>query len=146
MAAIRGFVMAAAFLTTIVFGALAWAQTQAGSTAPAAPTSPPAAVKDKSAGLAAYYNDVFHGRPTASKEIYNKHALTAAINHHPFGTRLKVTNLKNDKSVVVRVNDRMLTKSPCIIDVSRQTAKQLGFVRAGLTNVKLEVVTAAKKK
>lgn len=116
--------------------------------APAPAQVPPAAAaaKDKDTGLAAFYSNKFHGRPTASKEIYNKDALTAANNQYPFGTRLRVTNLKNNKSVVVRINDRMRTTSPCIIDVSHQAAKQLGFLKSGTTEVKLEVVASGKKK
>jgi rare lipoprotein A len=148
-----------ALLSIGLCGTLAMAQApKSEPTAPGAPAAAPpapapaqapaaaAAAKDADTGLAAYYSNKFHGRPTASKEIYNKDALTAANNQHPFGTRLKVTNLKNNKSVVVRINDRMRTSSPCIIDVSRQAAKQLGFVKAGTAEVKLEVVEGGKKK
>ena len=160
MANTKAFVKVVALLSTLLFSTLAVAQApQKEPSAPAAPAAPPAsspapapapaaaaAAKDKDTGLAAYYSNKFHGRPTASKEIYNKDALTAANNQHPFGTRLKVTNLKNNKSVVVRINDRMRTSSPCIIDVSYGAAKQLGFLKAGTTEVKLEVVEGGKKK
>jgi rare lipoprotein A len=159
MAHTRAFVRAVVLLSIVLFCTFALAQApKSEPTAPAAPAAAPpapapaqapaaaAAAKDKDTGLAAYYSNKFHGRPTASKEIYNKDALTAANNQHPFGTRLKVTNLKNNKSVVVRINDRMRTSSPCIIDVSYQTAKQLGFLKAGTTEVKLEVVEGGKKK
>jgi rare lipoprotein A len=159
MAFTRVFVKAVALLSIMLFCTLALAQApKSEPPAPAAPAAAPpatapakapaaaAAPKDKDTGLAAYYSNKFHGRPTASKEVYNKDALTAANNQHPFGTRLKVTNLKNNKSVVLRVNDRMRTTSPCIIDVSRQAAKQLGFLKAGTTEVKLEVVEGGKKK
>ena len=84
--------------------------------------------------------NVFHGRTTASGDRYDKNALTAAHNTYPFGTRLRVTNLENDKSVIVRINDRGPTTKGRIIDVSRQAAEELGFIRAGLTRVKLEVI------
>ena len=160
MANTRAFVKAVALLSTLLFCTLAVAQAPQKeanpTTAPAAapPASAPApapapaaaaAAKDKDTGLAAIYSNKFHGRATASKEIYNKDALTAANNQHPFGTRLKVTNLKNNKSVVLRINDRMRTTSPCIIDVSYRAAKQLGFLKAGTTDVKLEVVEGGKK-
>jgi len=161
MANTKAFVKVVALLSTLLFSTLAVAQApQKEPSAPAAPAAAPpasapapapapaaaAAAKDQDTGLAAYYSNKFHGRPTASKERYNKDALTAANNQHPFGTRLKVTNLKNNKSVVVRVNDRMRTSSPCIIDVSYGAAKRLGFLKAGTTEVKLEVVEGGKKK
>ncbi len=95
---------------------------------------------------ASFYNDTYHGRPTASQERYQKDALTAATNHHPFGTRLKVTNLRNNKSVIVRVNDRMGTGKSCSVDVSRRAAQQLGFLRAGIIKVKLEVVGGGRQR
>ena len=159
MAHIRAFVRAVVLLSIVLSCTLALAQApKSEPTAPAAPAAAPpapapaqapaapAAPKDKDTGLAAYYSNKFHGRATASKEIYNKDAITAANNQHPFGTRLKVTNLKNNKSVVLRVNDRMRTTSPCIIDVSRQAAKQLGFLKAGTAEVRLDVVEGGKKK
>ena len=98
------------------------------------------AVGDTEEGIAAYYSNVFHGRTTASGDRYDKNALTAAHNTYPFGTRLRVTNLENDKSVIVRINDRGPTTKGRIIDVSRRAAEELGFIRAGVTRVKLEVI------
>lgn len=97
-------------------------------------------VGDTEEGIAAYYSNVFQGRKTASGDRYDKNELTAAHNSFPFGTRLKVTNLDNDKSVIVRINDRGPTTRGRIIDLSRRAAEELGFIRAGLTRVKLEVI------
>jgi rare lipoprotein A len=93
-------------------------------------------------GIAVYYSDIFHGRPVASgaTEKYDKNALTAAHNRHPFGTRVRVTNLTNDKSVVVTINDRMRSRSKLAIDLSRRAAEELGFVREGKTRVRIEAV------
>lgn len=97
-------------------------------------------VGDTAEGIAAYYSNVFQGRTTASGDRYDKNALTAAHNTYPFGTRLKVTNLENNKSVIVLINDRGPTTKGRIIDLSRRAAEELGFIRAGLTRVKLEVI------
>ena len=91
-------------------------------------------------GIAAYYSNVFQGRKTASGERYDKNALTAAHNRYAFGTKLRVTNLKNNKSVMVRVNDRGPHTAGRIIDLSRKAADELGFVKEGLTKVSLEVL------
>lgn len=92
-------------------------------------------------GTAAYYHDKFHGRPTASGEPYDKRALTAAHRRYPLGTRLEVTNLKNHRSVVLRVNDRgPWGNNRRILDVSRRAAEELGFVRDGLTKVEIRVL------
>lgn len=100
----------------------------------------PVSVGDTAEGIAAYYSNVFQGRTTASGDRYDKNALTAAHNTYPFGTRLKVTNLENNKSVIVLINDRGPTTKGRIIDLSRRAAEELGFIRAGLTRVKLEVI------
>ena len=100
----------------------------------------PVSVGDTDEGIAAYYSNVFQGRTTASGDRYDKNALTAAHNTYPFGTRLKVTNLENDKSVIVLINDRGPTTEGRIVDLSRRAAEELGFIRAGLTRVKLEVI------
>lgn len=89
-------------------------------------------------GQASFYADRFHGRPTASGEIYDSTALTAAHRKLPFGTRVKVTNLSNNKSVVLRINDRGPHHPKRIIDVSQAAARKLGFVQKGLTRVRVE--------
>lgn len=91
-------------------------------------------------GKASFYADKFEGRATASGEKYKHSKLTAAHRTLPFGTLVKVTNLSNNRSVEVRINDRGPFVKGRIIDLSRAAAKQLEFVNAGLANVKLEVV------
>ena len=100
---------------------------------------------DASTGKAAYYGKKFQGRKTASGEPFDMNKLTAASNDHPFGTRLKVTNVSNGKSVEVRVNDR-LTGGDRIIDLSYAAAQQIGMVKAGLAEVKVEVSAPAPEK
>ena len=96
-------------------------------------------------GVAAYYSDVFQGRRTACGDRYDKNALTAAHNRLPCGTKVRVTNLENDKSVVVVVNDRGPSTPGRIIDLSRRAARELGFVKQGLARVKVEVVSTPEK-
>lgn len=91
-------------------------------------------------GLASYYSDRYQGRQTASGERYDKSKLTATHNKLPFGTRLRVTNLVNHKSVVVRVIDRAQLRNGRLVDLSRQAARELDFVQAGTAKVKLEVL------
>jgi len=88
-------------------------------------------------GLAVWYGPGFHGRRTASGEVYDMHALTAAHPSLPFGTRVRVTNLRNGKSVVVRINDRGPFGGRYIIDLSYAAAKAIGALSA--TPVRLEV-------
>jgi rare lipoprotein A len=90
-------------------------------------------------GVANFYSDTFQGKKTASGEVYDKNGLTAAHKKLPYGTKVKVTNVENDKSVVLTVNDRMAASNPAVIDVTRRAADELGFVKAGKTKVKLEV-------
>ena len=90
-------------------------------------------------GKASYYAAKFHGRKTASGQVYHKDSLTAAHKTLKFGTILKVTNLSNDSVVVVRINDRM-GKSPHILDLSMAGAKQLNFVKNGVAKVKIEAI------
>lgn len=91
-------------------------------------------------GLASYYSDRYQGRRTASGERYDNTKLTATHNNLPFGTRVRVTNLVNHKSVVVRVTDRARHRNGRLLDLSRQAARELDFVEAGTAKVKLEVV------
>ncbi|MGR8930017.1 MAG: septal ring lytic transglycosylase RlpA family protein [Gammaproteobacteria bacterium] len=91
-------------------------------------------------GIASYYHDKYHGRTTSNGDAYDKNGMTAAHNTLPLGTRLRVTNLKNNRSVIVKVNDRMSKHNRRLIDLSRRAAKELGFIRAGLTNVKIEIL------
>jgi rare lipoprotein A len=93
-------------------------------------------------GKASYYSSKFEGRRTASGEVFKQDSLTAAHKTLPFGTRIKVTNLNNDSTVIVKVNDRLSKSSAHIIDLSLKAAKQLNFVRQGITTVTIEKITA----
>jgi rare lipoprotein A len=97
-------------------------------------------------GLAAYYSDRLNGRKTASGQVFDQQKLTAAHQTLPFGTMVKVTNTKNGRSVVVRINDRGPTQAGRVIDLSRAAASKLGMLRSGLVPVKLEVVKEAPAK
>ena len=89
-------------------------------------------------GIASYYGGNFHGKRTASGEMFNKNAMTAAHRSLKFGTKVKVTNLRNGKTVLVKVNDRGPHVQGRIIDLSQAAAKKIGL--KGVARVKLEVV------
>lgn len=91
-------------------------------------------------GQASFYADKFEGRPTASGEKYVHSELTAAHKTLPFGTLLKVTNVKNNRSVVVRVNDRGPFVKGRVVDLSLSAARKLGFEEQGLAKVTVEVI------
>ena len=91
-------------------------------------------------GTASYYANKFQGRKTANGEIFNQQKLTAACNVLPLGTWIRVTNLKNKSTVVVKVNDRLHGRMKRAVDLSREAARQLGFLNAGLAKVKVEVL------
>jgi rare lipoprotein A len=95
-------------------------------------------------GIASYYHDKFNGRKTSSGEIFSNLKLTAAHKTMKLGTWVKVTNLKNDSVVIVKVNDRLPKTSKRTIDLSVAAAKQLNFIRAGLTKVRIEIITPVK--
>lgn len=97
-------------------------------------------------GLASWYGKKFHGRPTASQEVYDMNALTAAHKTLPFETRVKVTNLDNGLEVVVRINDRGPFVKDRIIDLSYQASKELGMLEQGMARVRLSVLTAPPAK
>lgn len=89
------------------------------------------------AGLGSWYGDDFHGRKTANGEIFDKHALTAAHPTLPLPSYAFVTNLDNNRTVLVRINDRGPYSGGRIIDLSHGTANVLGFAHKGLTNVRV---------
>lgn len=93
-------------------------------------------------GTASYYHNMFEGRKTANGDIFRQKKLTAANNFLPLGTYVKVTNTKNGKSVVVKINDRMAKRLTHrrLIDMSKEAARQLDYINAGLAQVKMEVV------
>jgi rare lipoprotein A len=97
-----------------------------------------------SEGYASWYGPGFHGRKTANGERYNQYAMTAAHKSLPFGTKLRVTNLENDKQIVVRVNDRGPYIRGRIIDLSRKGAKQLAMLGKGTAKVRIETLTKKK--
>lgn len=92
-------------------------------------------------GTASYYGARHHGKRTASGEAFNQHGMTAAHRELPFGTRVKVTNLNNDKSVVVRINDRGPHTRGRLIDLSRAAAQQLGMIRSGTAKVRVQALS-----
>ena len=91
-------------------------------------------------GYAVHYSDWFQGRKTASGEIFDQNALTAAHKKLPFGTQVRVTNLENNSSVVVTINDRMPTRNSNIIDLSKRAAEELGLIKKGRAQVNLEMI------
>lgn len=94
---------------------------------------------------ASYYAEKFHGRKTASGEIFNMNALTCAHKTLPFGTVLRVTNLKNNATVDVRVNDRGPFVKGREIDVSKAAAQKLGMIKTGTARVRIEVIAPGGK-
>lgn len=95
-------------------------------------------------GIASFYADKFEGRQTANGEIYYHAKKTAAHKTLPFGSIVKVTNLENNKFVVVRVNDRGPFIENRIIDLSKSAAKDLGFVESGLAKVRIELIASTE--
>jgi rare lipoprotein A len=91
-------------------------------------------------GIASYYSDYYIGRTTSNGEKFSQDSLTAASKDLKFGTYVRITNLKNDSVVVVRINDRMPQWNKRLIDLSTRAAKQLNFIKAGLAKVKVEIL------
>lgn len=96
----------------------------------------------KSTAVASYYADKFHGRKTSNGEIFNMYALTAAHKTLPFNTKVKVTNLTNGKSVIVRINDRGPFVKGREIDLSKAAASKLDMIKSGTAKVKLTIITS----
>jgi len=137
----------------MVFGAVGCAETRHPSPGAAVRVSPPppvartvrptppACMRDRTflqEGTASWYGRPYHGRRTASGQIYNMHNFTAAHRSLPFGSRIRVTNMRNGRSVLLTVNDRGPFVRGRIVDVSYRAARALNFVRAGLVPVRLE--------
>jgi rare lipoprotein A len=97
-------------------------------------------VVKSTAGSASWYGGQFHGRKTANGERFNMNRLTAAHRSLPFGTKVRVTNQKNGKSVVVRINDRGPFVGKRVIDLSRGAANAVGMLGTGVAKVKLDVL------
>jgi rare lipoprotein A len=110
----------------------------AGSLALAGPAA--AGPDYQAVGAASWYGEPFHGRKTASGERFDMNMATAAHRTLPFGSIVEVTNLDNDRTVKVRINDRGPFKASRLIDVSREAAEQLGFRHKGMAKVRVRVV------
>ena len=94
----------------------------------------------KNSAVASYYADKYHGRKTSNGEVFNMYDLTAAHKSLPFNTKVKVTNLSNGKSVVVRINDRGPFVKGREIDLSKAAAVKIGMIKSGTAKVSLEIV------
>ena len=103
--------------------------------------APVLAQQKSSTGIASYYAQKFHGRKTASGEIFDNNAMTAAHNKLPLGTFIKVTNIRNNRWVIVKVTDRLHAANRRVVDLTQAAAKKLGFIHWGLTRVRVEVVS-----
>jgi peptidoglycan lytic transglycosylase len=110
------------------------------SSKPAAANATQPKTKPYQVGTASWYGDYFEGKETASGEPFNMYDLTAAHPTLPLGTMVKVTNLRNHKAVVVKINDRGPVVPGRIIDLSYSAAKVLQFKNKGLQTVRLDVV------
>lgn len=95
-------------------------------------------------GTASYYSNSFNGKKTANGEIYSHKKMTAACNVLPLGTWIRVTNLRNGKSVIVKINDRLHARMKRVVDLSKEAADKLNYIKSGLTRVRVEVI--GKKK
>lgn len=126
-------------LPILLFAMLLLAPGCAG-TGPAIGSGGSAQERSDSVGFASFYGPEFHGRRTASGERYDEDELSAAHRTLPFGTRVRLTNLKNGRTVVVTITDRGPFRRGRIVDVSRRAARELGFLRAGVARVRLEVL------
>jgi rare lipoprotein A len=102
------------------------------------------AILESREGLASYYGRAFHGKLMASGARFNMRAMVAAHPTYPFGTVVRVTNLRNQRSVIVRILDRgpapRARADGVIIDLAQRVAERLGFVREGRTRVRLDVL------
>jgi len=104
----------------------------------------PLATKGKHAkvlyGVSSYYGEDFHGKLTANGEVYDMYGVTAAHKTLPLNTVARVTNMENDKSIILRINDRGPYVAGRILDCSYGAALKLGFIAQGITKVKIEII------
>ena len=91
-------------------------------------------------GVSSWYGPNFHGKLTANGEVFDQYGVTAAHKTLPLGTVVRVTNLDNNKSVILRINDRGPYVDGRILDCSYGAAKKLGFMSMGTANVKIEII------
>lgn len=124
-----------ALILTLLIGGCSGSYPRFTAQNPASPSAEP-----ELEGIASYYGDEFVGRQTSNGEIYSHEGLTAAHRTLPFNAKIKVTNVENGLSVVVRVNDRGPWKSDRILDLSLAAAKQLNMIPSGTTRVRIEIV------
>jgi rare lipoprotein A len=117
--------------------------------APEVAAQPDAQMARRQVGLASYYGPGFHGEETASGEIFDQRNMTAAHRTLPLGTVVRVTNLENGRSVVVRINDRgpygRNFRKGTIIDLSKGAARRLRFIEDGLVRVRVDVLRRARR-
>lgn len=97
-------------------------------------------------GVASWYGEQFQGEPTASGKAFDMNALTAAYRNLPLGARIRVTNLRNNRSVMLLVNDRGPFTPGRMLDVSRAAAQRLGFFTGGLALVRVDVISAPPRR
>lgn len=96
--------------------------------------------QSEAVGLATWYGNRYHGRTTASGEIFDQYDMTAAHRTLPFGSVVRVTDRENMRSIVVRINDRGPTRKERIIDLSKGAAEELGMIKRGVIPVVIEVL------
>lgn len=132
-------ILALAVASLVALAGCATTHPRSGQPAPPPKTGQPA----PQVGVASYYAKKLEGRRTASGEPYDMKALTAAHPTLPFGSRVRVTNLHNGKSVVVRINDRGPYADHRVIDLSYAAAAELQFIHQGTTRVRLDVLDRA---
>jgi rare lipoprotein A len=101
-------------------------------------------VLETQTGVASYYSDKFDGKKTSYGEVFKKNDLTAAHIKYPYNTILRVINLLNNKSVILRINDKKPDFNGRIIDVSYGAAKKLEMIKSGITEVRIEVLKWGK--
>ena len=95
---------------------------------------------DEQTGIASWYGKPFHGRLTASGEVYDMNQLSAAHTDLPFGASVRVTSLESGEAVTVKVNDRMPRSNERVINLSRRAAEKLGMLKSGTARVAMEVL------
>ena len=95
-------------------------------------------------GVASWYHDKFHGRKTASGDIFSQQKMTCASNKYPLGTWLRITNMKNGRSVLVQVNDRMSPRVKRTVDLSKIAAQKIGIEKSGIGKVTIENLGSSK--
>ncbi|MCC5979308.1 MAG: septal ring lytic transglycosylase RlpA family protein [Salinarimonas sp.] len=139
-AKLRGFRAIATLGLILAAAPIAFSPGQTGPGSPVAQASEQTRVAKTISGPASWYGGKFHGRTTANGERFDMEKLTAAHRSLPFGTRVRVTNERNGRSVVVRINDRGPFVGNRVIDLSRGAAAAVGMVRSGVAPVRIDVL------